>query len=243
MKKNGDLALGVSDMFVNRHLTFDNIYESFFRTHSLLPGTLVEVDSNVPAAELTKLIPFLNEQRAIILYEGISVMCTRILDSGCLDQISLLKMNHIELGIYIARLKEMLKTSASENDVEFYMKRLFEMIGHRNNYANSIAPFRHLIVTHGEDGSDLHQMQDGKHTYKTYPVLKCNVVKTNGAGDTMTGTLLSVLAKQKFSLDECMKLAICGTKFAVETPIGESTISERISMENLLRVRAECTQL
>jgi len=60
---------------------------------------------------------------------------------------------------------------------------------------------------------------------KTYPVLKCNVVKTNGAGDTMTGTFISALTRQKYSLDECMKLAICGTKFAVETPIGQSTIS------------------
>lgn len=41
----------------------------------------------------------------------------------------------------------------------------------------------------------------------------------------MTGTLLSALSRQKYTLDESIKLAICGTKFAVETPIGESTIS------------------
>jgi|JI61114C2RNA_FD_contig_51_2858296_length_2135_multi_2_in_0_out_0_1 sugar/nucleoside kinase (ribokinase family) len=215
MKKNGDLALGVADMHVNRFLTFDNIYDSFFRFHRLLPGTLVEVDSNVPAAELSKLIPFLNEQKAIILYEGISGMCTRILESGCIDQISLLKINHIELGIFTPKLKETLKASPPDNDYEFYMKQLFGMVGKRNNYANTVAPFRHLIVTHGEEGSDLHREENGKHSFKTYPVLKCNVVKTNGAGDTMTGTLLSALARQKYSLDESMKIAICGTKFAV----------------------------
>jgi len=122
MKKNGDLALGVADMHVNRFLTFDNIYDSFFRTHSLLPGTIVEVDSNILAAELTKLIPFLNEQKAIILYEGISGMCTRILESGCLDQISLLKINQIELGIYAAKLKEKLKADVAETNHAHYMR-------------------------------------------------------------------------------------------------------------------------
>lgn len=157
MKKNGDLALGVADMHVNRFLTFDNIYDAFFKTHSLLPGTLVSVDSNVAAAELSKLIPFLNEQKAIIFYEGISGMCTRILESGCLGQISLLKINQIELGIYIGKLKEILKANVPDTDYQFYMRSLFNMIGNKNEYANTVAPFRHLIVTHGEDGSDLHR--------------------------------------------------------------------------------------
>lgn len=31
MKKNGDLYLGVADMDVNHHLTFDNIHDAFFK--------------------------------------------------------------------------------------------------------------------------------------------------------------------------------------------------------------------
>lgn len=79
MKRNGDMSLGVADMDVNNHLTFNNIYEAFFKKHSIAPGTIVEIDSNVPTEELKRLVPFLNEQKAIILYEGISAKATRII--------------------------------------------------------------------------------------------------------------------------------------------------------------------
>lgn len=74
------------------------------------------------------------------------------------------------------------------------------MIGKNNKYFKQIKPLRHLIVTQGGDGSDLHYEQNKKYICNRYPVIKCNVVKTNGAGDTMTGTFLSFLSKHTYKV-------------------------------------------
>lgn len=99
------------------------------------------------------------------------------------------------------------------------MGYLVNHIGNKNNYSNTIQPFKYLLVTKGEKGSELYQVENGKVTIKTFPVLKCKVLKTNGAGDTMTGGLITSLSFDK-TIDESIKFAICCTKFAVETPIG-----------------------
>lgn len=86
-------------MKINEHLTFDNIYEAYFKDHNVDESTIVQLDSNIPMLELKKLIPYLNSKKVRIFLEGIGIKALRILETGCLDQINQFKINRQEAEI------------------------------------------------------------------------------------------------------------------------------------------------
>lgn len=62
---NNDAIIGISDMEVNNGLTFDRIYERFFREEERIgvnPDDIVVVDANVvdDEGQLLKLLQYLN---------------------------------------------------------------------------------------------------------------------------------------------------------------------------------------
>ena len=93
MNNGKDFLFGVSDMDVDHSLTFHNIHAAYFQHHDLQPETLVLLDSNIPAKELKILVPFLNDKKVRVFYEGIGSKALRIFESQCVQQVNQLKVN------------------------------------------------------------------------------------------------------------------------------------------------------
>lgn len=89
-------------MEINNQLTFDNIYDSYFRENTSNPHSdIVIVDANANNDErnlqhLHKLLKFLNDKGYFVIYECKGKKTVKISDPNLLKYVSLLRMNKAE---------------------------------------------------------------------------------------------------------------------------------------------------
>ena len=73
----------------------------------------------------------------------------------------------------------------------------------------------------------------GENKIQMVPVTRCGkIVKSTGAGDTLTGALVSMLLRGK-STEEGLKYAMMASRLSLESKNSESVISDQISWERL----------
>lgn len=78
MDKGKDILFGLSDMKVNNHITFENVYKAYFEDHEFTPDTIVQLDSCIETQALKGIIPYLNDKKVRIFMEGIGNKVLRI---------------------------------------------------------------------------------------------------------------------------------------------------------------------
>lgn len=95
---NNDAIIGISDMEVNNSLTFEKIYERFFKEeerNGINPDDIIVVDANVvdEGNNLLKLLQYLNEKGYFVIYECKGRKAIRVATDSAYKYMSLLKMN------------------------------------------------------------------------------------------------------------------------------------------------------
>jgi sugar/nucleoside kinase (ribokinase family) len=108
---NNDAIIGISDMEVNNGLTFERIYERFFKEeekNGINPDDIVVVDANVvdDDGSLLRLLQYLNEKGYFVIYECKGRKAIRVATDSAYKYMSLLKMNDKERDLVIRTLKE-----------------------------------------------------------------------------------------------------------------------------------------
>lgn len=106
-----DAVIGISDMEVNNGLTFENIYQRYFKEEEkkgVNPNDIVVVDANIvdEGGNLEKLLKYLSESGYFVVYECKGRKAVRVATDSAYKYISLLKMNDKERELVVKTLQE-----------------------------------------------------------------------------------------------------------------------------------------
>ncbi len=98
-------------MDANDDLTFDKIYEAFFKEEQkkgINSGDIVVVDANLVSEgkSLLKILKYLEEKGYFVIYECKGKKAIKIVQDGAYKYVSVLKMNEKERETIFNELKE-----------------------------------------------------------------------------------------------------------------------------------------
>jgi sugar/nucleoside kinase (ribokinase family) len=210
-------------------LTFDRIYDHFFREeekNGINPDDIVVVDANVVDDEgnLLKLLQYLNEKGYFVIYECKGTKAIKVATDGVYRYMSLLKMNDRERDLVIRTLIETGVQVDSNNQYSWFSQNVGSL--KKNHSYTSV----NTIITNGEE--KIRIISSNGEVKELTPVKSNCLVKTTGAGDTLTGAICALLLRG-YTLEDALKLGTIASKMTVESESKISPVSLVLSLETL----------
>ena len=141
-----------------------------------------------------------------MIYECKGRKAIKVVTDGAYRYISMLKMNEKERELVVRTLQETGVAIDEKNQYSWFSQNVGSLS--KNRHYTPV----NTIITNGYENIRIISI-DGQVKELT-PVKSQKVVKTTGAGDTLTGSIVALLLKG-YKLEEAMRMGIIASKMTV----------------------------
>lgn len=159
-----------------------------------------------------------------MIYECKGRKAIKVATDGVYRYMSLLKMNDRERDLVVRTLKEGGVQVDSTNQYSWFAQNVGSLTKNRR-----YTPVN-TIITNGDE--KIRIISSSGEVKELAPVKSKSVVKTTGAGDTLTGAICALLLRG-YTLEDALKLGTIASKMTVESESKVSPVSLELSLENL----------